>query len=134
METSSENRARMPVPDREVIVVGSGPNGLAAAIEMARAGYPVTVMEAAETIGGGARTAQLTLPGYLHDICSAVHPLARPHLFSTPSPLPVMGCTGFTRLRPSPTLLTTAPQPYWKKEFSQPPKRSTFPTGGHTCS
>jgi len=58
------------------VVVGSGPNGLSAAIVLARAGCKVTVLEGAETIGGGTRSAQLTLPGFVHDICSAVHPLA----------------------------------------------------------
>ncbi len=57
-------------------VIGSGPNGLAAAIELARAGLAVTVHEAAAEIGGGARTIELTLPGFLHDVCSAVHPMA----------------------------------------------------------
>lgn len=57
-------------------VVGSGPNGLAAAVALARAGLTVTVIEAQETIGGGTRTAELTVPGVLHDICSAFHPLA----------------------------------------------------------
>lgn len=57
-------------------MVGSGPNGLAAAIELARAGWAVTVHEAEPTIGGGARTEELTLPGYRHDLCSAFHPLA----------------------------------------------------------
>jgi phytoene dehydrogenase-like protein len=57
-------------------VVGSGPNGLAAAVVLARAGLTVTVIEARETIGGGTRTEQLTVPGLLHDVCSAVHPLA----------------------------------------------------------
>jgi phytoene dehydrogenase-like protein len=60
----------------EAVVVGSGPNGLAAAITMARAGRSVVVLEAAETIGGGVRTAELTLPGFRHDVCSAIHPLA----------------------------------------------------------
>jgi phytoene dehydrogenase-like protein len=60
----------------DVVVVGSGPNGLAAAVVLAAAGLSVEVIEAAETIGGGARTAELTLPGFRHDVCSAVHPMA----------------------------------------------------------
>jgi phytoene dehydrogenase-like protein len=59
----------------DAIVVGAGPNGLAAAIELARAGLSVRVLEAADTIGGGARSAELTLPGFVHDLCSAIHPL-----------------------------------------------------------
>jgi phytoene dehydrogenase-like protein len=58
------------------IVVGSGPNGLACAVELARHGIEVTVLEAADRIGGGARTSELTLPGVLHDDCSATHPMA----------------------------------------------------------
>jgi phytoene dehydrogenase-like protein len=61
---------------REAIVVGSGPNGLAAAVVLARAGVRVRVIEAAAEPGGGARTLPLTLPGFLHDHCSAIHPLA----------------------------------------------------------
>lgn len=57
-------------------VVGAGPNGLAAAVTLARAGVPVTVYEAAETIGGGTRTVELVQPGVLHDVCSAIHPMA----------------------------------------------------------
>lgn len=61
---------------REAYVIGSGPNGLTAAITLQRAGWAVTVLEAQSTIGGGARSAELTLPGFIHDVCSAVHPLA----------------------------------------------------------
>ena len=60
----------------DVVVVGAGPNGLAAAITCAEAGRTVLVLEAKDTIGGGCRTAELTLPGFAHDICSAIHPLA----------------------------------------------------------
>ncbi|GAA5202576.1 NAD(P)/FAD-dependent oxidoreductase [Microbacterium jejuense] len=61
---------------RRATVVGSGPNGLAAAVSLARAGYEVRVLEASSTVGGGVRTASLTLPGFHHDVCSAVHPAA----------------------------------------------------------
>ncbi len=61
---------------QDAFVIGSGPNGLTAAIVLAKAGLRTTVLEAESTIGGGTRSAELTLPGFLHDICSAVHPLA----------------------------------------------------------
>jgi phytoene dehydrogenase-like protein len=61
---------------RTAVVVGAGPNGLVAAITLARAGWQVTVFEAAARAGGGTRTEELTLPGVLHDVCSAIHPLA----------------------------------------------------------
>jgi phytoene dehydrogenase-like protein len=63
------------VRERDATVVGSGPNGLAAAIVLARRGVRVTVLEAQDTIGGGCRSAELTLPGFVHDVCSAIHPL-----------------------------------------------------------
>jgi phytoene dehydrogenase-like protein len=70
----------------DAVVVGAGPNGLAAAIEMACAGLSVRVLEAADTVGGGARSAELTLPGFVHDVCSAIHPLgiASPFFRSLP--------------------------------------------------
>ncbi|MGH7666836.1 MAG: NAD(P)-binding protein, partial [Candidatus Dormibacteria bacterium] len=60
----------------DAVVVGSGPNGLAAAVTLAAAGLEVVVLEGADSPGGGCRTEQLTLPGYQHDVCSTAHPLA----------------------------------------------------------
>ena len=62
-------------PTLDAVIVGAGPNGLAAAITLARAGRSVLVVEGKDTIGGGTRSAELTLPGYVHDVCSAIHPL-----------------------------------------------------------
>ncbi|MFQ4148105.1 NAD(P)/FAD-dependent oxidoreductase [Arthrobacter sp. LAPM80] len=67
----------------DVAVVGSGPNGLAAAVTLARAGLSVQLFEAADSIGGGTRTKELTLPGFRHDVCAAVHPMALASPFFT---------------------------------------------------
>jgi phytoene dehydrogenase-like protein len=77
----------------DAVVVGSGPNGLAAAITLARAGCSVLVCEANATVGGGARSAELTLPGFVHDVCSAVHPLAAGSPFFKTLPLERSGLT-----------------------------------------
>ncbi|MPZ50640.1 MAG: FAD-dependent oxidoreductase [Dehalococcoidia bacterium] len=72
-------------------VVGAGPNGLAAAIVLAQAGVRVTVLEAEATPGGGSRTKELTLPGFRHDVCSAIHPLAAGSPFFNSLPLEAHG-------------------------------------------
>jgi phytoene dehydrogenase-like protein len=75
------------VQTADAVVIGGGPNGLSAGIELARAGKSVILLERAPTIGGGARTAPLTLPGFVHDVCSAVHPLAASSPFFQGLPL-----------------------------------------------
>jgi phytoene dehydrogenase-like protein len=71
----------------DAVVVGSGPNGLAAAITLAQRGLSVQVLEAEPTIGGGMRSGELTLPGFVHDLCSAIHPLAMASPFLSALPL-----------------------------------------------
>jgi phytoene dehydrogenase-like protein len=79
------------VPDGRIVVVGAGPNGLSAAVALARAGCRVTVREAAGQIGGGTRTEALTLPGFRHDVCSAVHPMGAGSPFLRQLPLNAFG-------------------------------------------
>ncbi|HEY9049579.1 MAG TPA: NAD(P)/FAD-dependent oxidoreductase [Ohtaekwangia sp.] len=73
--------------DFDVIVVGSGPNGLAAAITLQQEGLSVLLVEGKDTIGGGLRSAQVTLPGFIHDLCSAIHPMAVASPFFSSLPL-----------------------------------------------
>jgi phytoene dehydrogenase-like protein len=77
----------LPEHTSDAVVVGSGPNGLAGAIVLAQAGRAVTVLEGAETIGGGCRSEELTLPGFVHDSCSTVHALALASPFLSSLPL-----------------------------------------------
>ncbi len=75
----------------DAVVIGAGPNGLAAAITLARAGHSVVVFEAKESIGGGSRSMELTLPGFVHDVCSAIHPLGLGSAFFRTLPLEQFG-------------------------------------------
>lgn len=75
----------------DAVVVGAGPNGLAAAITLAQAGKSVLLIEARESLGGGTRTQELTLPGFLHDVCSAIHPMALASPFFRSLPLESFG-------------------------------------------
>lgn len=83
----------MSKTEYDAIVVGSGPNGLAAAITLQQKGLSVLIVEGKNTIGGGLRSAELTLPGFKHDICSAIHPLAVASPFFSSLPLNEHGLT-----------------------------------------
>ncbi|QKG58515.1 NAD(P)/FAD-dependent oxidoreductase [Hymenobacter sp. BRD128] len=82
----------------DAVVVGSGPNGLAAAITLQQAGLAVLLLEGKNELGGGLRTAELTLPGFRHDICSAIHPLAVASPFFRTLPLAQYGLNFITPL------------------------------------
>ncbi len=84
---SREKKERIARTEYDAVVVGAGPNGLAAAVHLARNSRSVLLIEANDTIGGGARTAELTLPGFRHDICSAIHPLGLASPFFKELPL-----------------------------------------------
>jgi phytoene dehydrogenase-like protein len=77
----------MAKQDYDAVVVGSGPNGLAAAILLQQHGLSVLLLEGKDKIGGGLRTEELTLPGYYHDVCSAIHPMATGSPFFQTLPL-----------------------------------------------
>lgn len=81
----------MSKPEYDAVVVGSGPNGLAAAIVLQQAGLSVLLLEGKQELGGGLRTAELTLPGFRHDVCSAIHPLAAASPFFQTLPLAQYG-------------------------------------------
>jgi len=81
----------LPVSKYDGVVVGSGPNGLSAAIVLQQAGLKILLIEAESTIGGGMRSASLTLPGFTHDICSAIHPMAAGSPFFMSLPLKEFG-------------------------------------------
>src|SRR5262245_33882029 len=83
----------MDKTDFDAIVVGSGPNGLSAAITLQRAGLSVLLLEAKNEIGGGLRSSSFTIPHYVHDICSAIHPLALASPFFKTLPLKEHGLT-----------------------------------------
>src|SRR5258708_7754380 len=78
-------------PSYDTIIIGSGPNGLAAGIALAREGHTVLIFEAKEQIGGGCRSDELTLPGFTHDVCSAIHPLCLASAFFRTLPLEEYG-------------------------------------------
>ena len=84
----------------DAVVVGSGPNGLSAAVELALNGASVLVLEASDTIGGGTRTAELTLPGFRHDVCSGAHPLGQLSPFFSTLPLTDYGLEWIPAISP----------------------------------
>lgn len=113
----------MEKKDYDAIVVGSGPNGLSAAIRLQQAGVSVLLLEAKETIGGGMRTAELTLPGFYHDICSAVHPMAVGSPFSLLYHWQITGWSSCIRRWQRPIRSMTAARLSWRVRWMIRPGR-----------
>ncbi len=110
----------------DAVIVGAGPNGLAAGITLARAGKSVLVLEAKETIGGGTRSAELTLPGFVHDVCSALHPLGVASPFFRDLPLAQHGLEWIFPPSAWPIPSTMEP-PCWSMARLSRPRRTSAP-------
>src|SRR3954451_8725179 len=95
------------------VVVGSGPNGLSAAVRLAQGGYAVQVLEAADTLGGGARSAEVTLPGFTHHLCSPGYPFAAASPCFRSLPLAAHGLESVQRRFRARTRSTMAPPSPW---------------------
>ena len=125
------------IQDYDAVVVGSGPNGLSAAITMKLAGLSVLVLEAKATLGGGMRSAELTRPGFVHDICSAIHPLAVSSPFFRSLPLDQHGLEfiyptlsaahPFDKVRRLPSTFRLTIQPNHSASISRSTKRCWNP-------
>ena len=111
--------------DADAVVVGSGPNGLAAAVTLAAAGLRVQVIEGAATIGGGCRTEELTLPGFWHDVCSAAHPLAVASPFFRRFDLAARGVRFASPGRGVSRTRWTAAGPRWSPGRCRTPRRAS---------
>ena len=105
----------------DAVVVGAGPNGLAAAVLLARSGLSVLLVEAHARVGGGSRTEELTLPGYLHDVCSAIHPMAAPRLSFAPCRSRTSVSSGSIRPRLSRILSMTDRRRRFTRRSTRPP-------------